>query len=81
MTCVKLRQSRNSVVVRIPSAVMQAARLVIGESVDVRAEVGRVVIEPLRKKSYDLRTLIAGIDANNRHEPADFGTRRGKEVW
>jgi len=71
----------NSASVRIPAAVMQAARLRLDEPVDVREEAGRVVIEPLRRKQYDLKELVKGITRNNLHEEIDFGDPVGKEVW
>jgi antitoxin MazE len=54
---------------------------VVDEPVEVREEAGRIVIEPLRSKTYDLRKLVAGINSKNRPEPVDFGRPVGKEVW
>jgi antitoxin MazE len=70
----------NSASVRIPAAVMQAARLELDEPVDVREESGRVVIEPLRRKEYDLDELLKGITRVNLHEEADLGGPFGKEA-
>ena len=71
----------NSAAVRIPAAVMQAIPLELDEPVDVREEAGRIVIEPLRQKAYDIDALIEGITRKNLHEAADFGLPVGKEVW
>ena len=71
----------NSAAIRIPAAVVQAMQLDLDELVDVREESGRIVIEPIRQKSYDLNALLKGITAKNRHEAADFGPPLGKEVW
>ena len=71
----------NSAAVRIPASVMQATRLGLDEAVDIREEAGRIVIEPLRQKKYDLDELLKGITAKNRHEAIDFGPPVGKEVW
>ena len=71
----------NSAAVRIPAAVMQAIPLELDEPVDVREEAGRIVIEPLRQKAYDIDALIEGINQENLHEAADFGLPVGKEVW
>ena len=76
-----VRKWGNSAAVRIPTSVMEATRLAMDEPVEVREEAGRIVIEPLRKKTYDLRKLVAGINAKNRHELIDFGRPVGKEVW
>jgi antitoxin MazE len=71
----------NSAAVRIPAAVMQATQLVLDEMVDVREEAGRIVIEPIRRKTYELSKLLKGITAKNQHEAVDFGPAVGKEVW
>jgi antitoxin MazE len=71
----------NSASVRIPAAVMQAAHLDLGEPVDVREESGRIVIEPIRRKEYDLAELVKGITSRNLHEEIDFSGPVGKEIW
>ncbi len=71
----------NSASVRIPASVMQAARLEINEPVDVREESGRIVIEPVSHKEYNLSELLKGITRANLHEEVDFGDPVGKEAW
>ena len=71
----------NSAAIRIPAAVIQAMQLDLDDVVDVREEAGRIVIEPVRQKSYDLDKLLKGITAKNRHKATDFGLPSGKEVW
>ena len=71
----------NSAAVRIPASILQAAHLDLDELVDVREEAGRIVIEPLRQKTYDLDDLLKGINAKNLHQSVDFGPPSGKEVW
>jgi antitoxin MazE len=71
----------NSASVRIPVAVLQAAHLDLDEPVDVREESGRIVIEPLRRKEYDLAELVKGITRENLHAEVPFGGPVGKEAW
>ena len=71
----------NSAAVRIPAAVMHATHLDLDEPVDVREEAGRIVIEPVRKKTYELGTLLKEITSKNQHEAVDFGPAVGKEAW
>ena len=71
----------NSASVRIPAAVMQAAHLDLDEPVDVREESGRIVIEPIRRKKYDLAELVKGITSRNLHDEIDFSGPVGKEIW
>ena len=70
----------NSASVRIPAAVMQAAHLDLDEAVDVREESGRIVIEPVQRKEYDLAELVKQITVENLHDEADFGRPVGKET-
>jgi len=71
----------NSAAVRIPAAAMRAIPLELDEAVDVREESGRIVIEPVRQKTYDLDELVKGITPRNLHEAVDFGSPQGNEVW
>ncbi len=71
----------NSASVRIPAGVLRAANLQVDEPVDVREEAGRVVIEPLHRKEYDLAELVKGISRRNLHDEVDFGGPVGREVW
>lgn len=70
----------NSASVRIPAAVLQAAQLDLDDPVDVREEAGRIVIEPLQKKEFDLAALVKGITRKNMHDEIDFGAPVGKEA-
>ena len=76
-----MRKWGNSAAVRIPVSVMQAMQLGLDEAVDVREEAGRIVIEPIRQKTYDLASLLQGITKKNLHEPVDFAPPSGNEVW
>jgi antitoxin MazE len=49
--------------------------------VDVRAENGRIVIEPVYPSEIDLDSLVAGITPENLHSEADFGAAVGKESF
>ena len=71
----------NSAAVRIPASVMQATNLQLDEVVEVREEGGRIVIEPVRQKRYELDALLKGITSKNQHQAIDFGEPVGKEVW
>ena len=70
----------NTAAVRIPASVMEAMHLDLDEVVEVREEKGRIVIEPVRQKTYVLKDLLKGITAKNLHEPIDFGPPRGKRL-
>jgi len=71
----------NSAAVRIPASVMQALHLHLDALVDVREDEGRIVIEPVRRKTYALDELLRGITRKNRHEAVEFGPPEGNEAW
>ena len=75
-----VRKWDNSAAVRIPASVMEAMHLDLDEVVEVREETGRIVIEPVRQKTYELDDLLKGITSKNLHEPIDVGSPQGKEV-
>lgn len=70
----------NSPAVRLPAAIMEAAHLTLDQAVEVRAENGRVIIEPA-SPSYALDALLAGITPQNLHAEQDFGQPEGKEFF
>jgi antitoxin MazE len=71
----------NSAAVRIPAGLLRAIHLDLDQVVDVREEAGRIVIEPVRQRAYELDELLKGITARNRHGAVDFGPPAGEEVW
>jgi antitoxin MazE len=78
---VSIKKWGNSAAVRIPAPVLEATRVQLDEEVDIREEGGRIVIEPVRAKTYQLNDLLKGITKDNLHEAVDFGMPEGKEVW
>jgi antitoxin MazE len=75
-----VRKRGNSASIRIPSAVLEAAKIEIDVPVDIREERGRIVIEPLRPTSCDLADLVKKITADNLHDEVDFGRPVGREL-
>jgi antitoxin MazE len=71
----------NSAAVRIPAAVMAAASLDLDQTVDIREEAGRIVIEPIKAEAYDLDALLDQMDPETFPEEVDFGPPRGGEAW
>lgn len=78
---VHVKRWGNSASVRLPASVMAEASLVIDQPVEVRAENGRVVIEPVATPEYDLDVLLAQMDPARFPDPAEFGPPVGNEVW
>ncbi len=70
----------NSASVRIPAGIMEAARLSLDAPVDVREELGRIIIEPIRSTEHELMQMLAGITPENLHGEINFGAAVGKEI-
>jgi antitoxin MazE len=69
----------NSASVRIPAAILDAVHVSIDQDVDIRAENGRIVIEPLRKQ-LTLESLLSQVTPDNLHGEVDFGSAVGSEI-
>ncbi len=52
----------------------------LDQPVDIRADRGRIIVEPIRSQEYDLAQLVAAITDDNRHDEIDFGAPAGKEI-
>ena len=76
----KIVRAGNSSAVRLTEPVMKAAGLVAGQSIEISAAEGRIIISPSHKtESYDLAQLIAGITDENCHGGMSFGAPMGRE--
>jgi len=53
----------------------------VDDPVDLREESGRIVIEPLNRKEFQLAELLEGITKENVHRETDVGSPVGNEVW
>jgi antitoxin MazE len=78
---VTVKKWGNSASVRIPAAIMTAARLELDAAVDVREEGGLIIIAPVRQPDFNLDQLIEGMTPENIHSEADFGEAVGKEAF
>ena len=71
----------NSAAVRIPAVTLKTARLSLNDAVSLRVEGGRIVIEAAAPPKVAIEDMVAGIDASNLHDVADFGPPVGREAW
>ena len=70
----------NSLGLRLPKAVTQAAQIDEGDRVDVTVKNGAIVIRPSRQ-TYSLAALVSQITPKNRHDETAWGTPAGIETW
>lgn len=68
----------NSAAVRVPARALADAGFQVGQSLELRTEAGRLVLEPAAESLED---LLARITPENRHALALEGPGVGAEVW
>ena len=77
----QVRKWGNSGAVRIPAAVMAAASLSIDQAIEVRAEDGRIIIEPVKAPAYALDDLLDQMTPATFPDDYDTGAPAGGEIW
>ena len=75
-----MRKWGNSIGVRIPAGILIELNLSAEKKVDVRAEAGRIIIEPIIDSQETLEQLLGQITPDNLHSEIDFGQPVGKEL-
>ena len=75
-----MRKWGNSIGVRIPAGILTELNLSAEKMVDVRAEAGRIIIEPIIDSQETLEQLLGQITPDNVHSEIDFGESVGKEL-
>ncbi len=73
----------NSQGLRLSKEVLSAARIEIGDVVDVEVREGSIVVTPVRqvRGALDLEQLVAEIPRGYKPGEADWGPPAGGEVW
>ena len=77
----QVRKWGNSASVRIPAPVLSAAAMRVDQEVDIREEDGRIVIEPVMDRAYDLDALLDSMTPDTFPDEIDFGRPVGGEAW
>ncbi len=75
---VKVKKLGDSAVIRIPLDVLEGAHLNLEKEVVIREEKGRIIVEPIHIKKFNLKSLLEGITPNNLHSAVDFEEPQGK---
>jgi antitoxin MazE len=70
----------NSLAVRLPRQVAEAANLQEGAEVEITLDDGKLMIVPQRPR-YQLSELLAGYKPKHRHAEQEWGKPKGKEEW
>ncbi len=65
----------------IPTSVMASAGLRLDQTLDVRVERGKILIEPVTAPKYDLDQMLALMTPDTFPDNLDFGPPQGGEAW
>ncbi len=71
----------NSMAVRIPKAIAEAARLRPGDHLEMAVEDSGTLRIRKKKGKQKLSQLVRGITPENLHGESDWGAPAGKELW
>ena len=79
----KVQKWGNSQGLRFTKALLDEARITVGDEVKVSGRKGRIIVEPVTKVRgrYDLRGLVAKMPKTYQPEEQDWGPPVGREVW
>lgn len=75
---VEIQKWGNSAAVRLSALLLKEAGMQVGQRLELRVEVGRLVLE-LASESLD--DLLAVMTPENQHGPGLNGPAMGAEVW
>jgi antitoxin MazE len=77
----RIQRWGNSLAVRIPKSFAEEAGLAENTSIEMSLEDGKLLIEPVSRRSYTLEELLEGITDENLHREVGTGPAVGAEVW
>jgi len=79
----KVQKWGNSQGLRFPKAILEEARVSVGDEVRVSVRGRKIIIEPVEKVrgKYDLKDLVSRMPKNYRVEEIEWGSPVGKEEW
>ena len=79
----RMKKWGNSQGLRFPKAILEEARITIGDEVKVSVRGRKIVIEPIQKVRgrYDLKELVSRMPKGYQVEELDWGAPAGKEEW
>lgn len=78
----KITKWGNSQGFRVPKDIMESLHLTIGDSLEIKIEENRVILEPIKKEipKYNLEELLSKVPKNYKVEEV-FTDSIGKEEW
>lgn len=76
---IQLKRWGNSLGLRIPKGVAEAAGLKADDAVTIDSSADGFIVRKARRR-YDLAELLSKVTPENRHDTVDWGGPQGKEL-
>ena len=79
----KVQKWGNSQGLRFPKALLEEARIKVGDEVKISVDKGRIIVEPATqvRGKYDLEALVSRMPKGYQAEELDWGPPVGREAW
>ncbi len=77
----KIQKWGNSLSLRIPKAFAIEAAMEEGSTVDISVDDGKIVVTPVRARTFQLQDLLSEVTRDNLHDEIDMGAPQGRESW
>lgn len=77
----KIQKWGNSLALRIPSSMAKQLGIHQNTFVIITEKGDKIILEPIKKPTYNLQEMLSQINEENLHQEQSFGDSVGKEVW
>ena len=77
----KIQKWGNSLALRIPSSMAKQLGIQQNTFVKITEKGDKIILEPIKKPTYNLQEMLSQINEENLHQEQSFGDSVGKEVW
>ncbi len=77
----KVQKWGNSLSLRIPKAFAAEAAVEEGCTVDISVGDGKIIVKPVRARTFQLQDLLSEVTRENLHGEVDVGAPQGRESW
>lgn len=78
---IQIQKWGNSLAFRLPKVFAREAKVRQGSAVELSFASGKLILTPVAKSSYTLKSLLARVSKRNVHREEDFGRSTGQETW
>ena len=78
---IQIQKWGNSLAFRLPKIFAREAKVRQGSAVELSFVAGKLILTPVSKASYTLKSLLARVNKRNIHREKDFGHSTGHETW